>query len=333
MNLKVSVIIPVYNGTAFVGKALDSVLRQDYPAHEVIVIDDGSTDSTPELLKGYGDRLIVRRIQNSGASNARNIGMAMATGDALAFLDHDDVWFRNKLKVQTEMFGRYPQAGLVSCNYAVRAHHLKGRMLNHFSALQNLKEMNFNEPLKRPAFVLLVKENFIGTPSAVLIKKELSDAVGKLSDAHRPSEDYEYWLRCAVRANFVLISQMLFYKRTHATNLSNDVLKIQTSHKKVMVDTFRLEKAYIRSNKFSSLCSSELARHNYLLGTLYFEKGDARKAFGLYKEGLKASASPYNVLMFLWILLKKGLRVLSGEKISRKSYRMFRRSLGERRRQ
>ena len=99
---RISVIVPVYNGEKLLEKTLKSVFAQTYPAHEIIVIDDGSTDSTPRILERLGSRIKTRRIENSGAAASRNAGIKIATGDYLAFLDADDLWFKNRLARQAE---------------------------------------------------------------------------------------------------------------------------------------------------------------------------------------------------------------------------------------
>lgn len=93
----VSVIIPTFNRAAAVRAAIDSALSQEPAPDEVIVIDDGSTDSTPETLASYGDRIVAIRRENGGAGAARNTGIARATGDWLAFLDSDDLWLPGRL--------------------------------------------------------------------------------------------------------------------------------------------------------------------------------------------------------------------------------------------
>jgi len=93
----VSVIIPTYNRAHCLGEAIDSVLAQDPPADEVIVIDDGSTDATPDVLAGYGDRITVRRQANAGAGAARTAGLRQARGDWITFLDSDDLWYPGRL--------------------------------------------------------------------------------------------------------------------------------------------------------------------------------------------------------------------------------------------
>ena len=88
----VSVIIPTYNTARYVQESIDSVLEQDYPNIQLIVIDDGSTDETVDIIRRYGERVVLLTQQNQGAAAARNAGLAAAEGGYIAFLDSDDVW-------------------------------------------------------------------------------------------------------------------------------------------------------------------------------------------------------------------------------------------------
>jgi len=112
---RISVVIPSYNYARFVREAIDSALAQTYPPLEVIVVDDGSTDATPEVLASYGDRIRVIRQRNEGVARARNAGIATARGDYVAFLDADDVWHPRKLELQIARFDGDPSLGLVHC--------------------------------------------------------------------------------------------------------------------------------------------------------------------------------------------------------------------------
>ena len=114
---RVSVVVPTYNRAELTEEAIESVLCQTTTVHEIIVVDDGSTDSTCELVRSYGDRVILLRHDRRGPAAARNRGLARATGDWIAFLDSDDVWTPAKLEKQLQYLDRHPQCGFVHTGY------------------------------------------------------------------------------------------------------------------------------------------------------------------------------------------------------------------------
>jgi glycosyltransferase involved in cell wall biosynthesis len=109
----ISIIIPAYNGERFIDKALDSILNQSYQDYEIIVINDGSTDRTAEVLQPYLSQIRYIEQANQGVAAARNRGMALARGELVAFLDQDDVLLPDKLLLQVECFNQYPNVGMV----------------------------------------------------------------------------------------------------------------------------------------------------------------------------------------------------------------------------
>ena len=113
---KISVIMPVYDGELFVQQAIDSLLAQSFQGWELIVVDDGSKDRTPQILEQYTDqRITVIRQANRGEAGARNTGMRHMTGEYMAFLDADDTWEARKLEKQIAVFNSDPEVGLVHC--------------------------------------------------------------------------------------------------------------------------------------------------------------------------------------------------------------------------
>lgn len=108
---RVSVVIPTYNCDRYLAEAIDSVFSQQYQDYELLVIDDGSTDDTAELVKGYGDRLRYISQANQGVAVARNHGIQLARGELVAFLDADDVWLSHKLNAQVNLFDTCRDAG------------------------------------------------------------------------------------------------------------------------------------------------------------------------------------------------------------------------------
>ncbi|MCK4819314.1 glycosyltransferase family 2 protein, partial [bacterium] len=114
----VSVIIPTCNRAEYITQAIDSVLAQTYTDYEIIVVDDGSTDNTKEVMEPYMDRIRYIYQENAGVSAARNTGIKAAKGDWVAFLDSDDEWLPGKLAVQIRAVERHPQlvAHMVNVN-------------------------------------------------------------------------------------------------------------------------------------------------------------------------------------------------------------------------
>ena len=110
--IKVSTIIPAYNADRTIAQAVDSALSQDFDGHEVVVVNDGSTDSTAAILERYGNLIQVVTQPNGGLSAARNTGVRRSTGDYLAFLDADDIWLPGKLKTTVALLEQNPRASL-----------------------------------------------------------------------------------------------------------------------------------------------------------------------------------------------------------------------------
>lgn len=233
MKPRVSVIIPVYNGAGLVARAVDSALAQSLAPLEIIVVDDGSTDDTASVLAGYHGRIRRLHIRHGGVARARNIGMAASRGELLAFLDADDIWHPHKLARQAAALRVWPQAGLCCCDYVV-LHGAQGRQVSHFAGALPQAQVSAARPLLAAPLAPLLRCNFIGTASNVLIRRELARRAGGFDPRLRQAEDYDYWLRCALRAPFVLLPEALLHKRTHGANLTAQALETAECHEQVL---------------------------------------------------------------------------------------------------
>lgn len=316
---KISVITPVYNGALFLEKAINSVLEQSYPAYEIIVIDDGSTDGSPVILDRYEDKIIRKRIPNSGISKARNTGISLVTGDYVAFIDQDDIWFKNKLQRHAEAITKYPGVGFFCSDFITR----KGpnaRLFKHFSSLVNPYPVNFDQPLETDPFELLLREHFVGGPSAVVIQKDLMDRVGFFNTKYVYTQDYDYFMRCALVTDFVILSEPLLYKRTHKDNFSSDAVRMYTEHRQLLKDTAAVRKRDIKQRNLWPVYQISLADIDYMLGDANFESGHWVKAFHCYCKAYFSRPTPPNAVKFCYKTLKKSLRVLvslfKGSKLS-----------------
>ncbi len=196
----VSVILPTYNRGWVLKEAIDSVLLQDYPHIELIVIDDGSTDNTQELLEPYRNRITILTQANKGVSAARNAGIKKSRGTLIALLDSDDAWDKRKISCQVEFFHAHPEAMICQTEEIwIR----KGRRVNPKKKHQKPSGMIFEASLH----LCLV------SPSAVMMRKELFDLKGYFNEDFMVCEDYDLWLRVSSTLPVFLIDKPYTIKK------------------------------------------------------------------------------------------------------------------------
>ena len=169
MNPLISVIIPAYNGSETIQRAINSILNQTYTNYEIIVVDDGSNDSTVDILKTYQSNITLIKQSNQGTMAARQTGIDVAKGDLIAFLDQDDWWAPEKFVKQIEILKKYPEVGLVLSN--LKAVNGNGNMLGFNAIPPNLCYTPSTEDLIAifPIY-----------PASMLLKKNLIDKIGGL---------------------------------------------------------------------------------------------------------------------------------------------------------
>jgi glycosyltransferase involved in cell wall biosynthesis len=181
----VSVIIATHNRVQLVKEAIDSVLAQSKQVKEIIVVDDGSTDSTRNLLTNYGERIKAVYGTGEGASAARNRGLRLASGEWIAFLDDDDVWLKEKIERQMAIADQSPGLGLIYCSdYAVN------------ERLDVLYTRSPQADHRGDVFERLLIRNFIFT-SCVVARRDAIEKVGYMDTALHFAEDWDLWLRIA----------------------------------------------------------------------------------------------------------------------------------------
>ncbi len=186
---KVSVIIPTYNRENLIERSVRSVLNQTYENLEVIVVDDGSTDNTEEVVKSIRDeRIIYFKQKNGGAAMARNTGVTLATADYIAFHDSDDVWREDKLLKQMQFLKDNPEYGMVYSNF--KFHRLDG---NSYSVPEDIKPIG---QLSGDIFLTVLINNTVGAPTMV-IRKELFEEIGGFNEALSCLEDWDFAIRFA----------------------------------------------------------------------------------------------------------------------------------------
>jgi len=228
MTPTVSIVIPTYNYGRFLRPCLDSVLAQTVPPDEIIIVDDGSTDETPDIIASYLSVPSVRHIrtENFGEACARNTAIAAATGDIIAVQDSDNIWEPNKLELQLPLFAS-KKIGVVYCGF---------HWFNQGGCLgtHRVRRMPRHEMLR--AFV-------DGNPvphSAALIRRECLDKVGNYVQAFVPSADYHLFLRIAAAGYaFDCVDKPLLRIRTGHDSLSSQMAIRMQALPRIMNDVFQ----------------------------------------------------------------------------------------------
>ena len=204
----VSVIIPTYNRAQMLRQAVESVLEQDYPCTEILVIDDGSVDDTPMVLADYEDRIRFFRQENTGVSAARNLGIRASRGELIAFLDSDDYWLPEKLTTQVDWFLRHPEAMICQTEEIW---------------IRNGRRVNPRQKHRKRAGDIFIASLSLClvSPSAVMLRRNLLDETGLFDPALPACEDYDLWLRVSSRYQVGLIEKPLLIRRAgHPGQLS-----------------------------------------------------------------------------------------------------------------
>lgn len=263
----VSVIIPAYNRVKYIRQAVDSALNQTYSPVELIVVDDGSTDGTYEVLQKYVDRIQLIHHEgrlNRGQSAAINLGLAKAKGKYIAILDSDDYWELNKLEVQVAFLEANPEIGLVYTNgYCVDA---EGRRLYAYHSPNHVEH---NDPNR----VLL--DCYMALPVNSLVRKAIYDEVGLFEEAFRAAQDHDMLIRMAEVTEFAYLPDYLFYYRRHQDSISQKKLDVRwkagfeilrraqsrypygkaTVRKRRAVLNYRLAREYFKSGSYMNALS------------------------------------------------------------------------------
>lgn len=229
---RVSVIIPTYNRENFVSDTIESVLGQTYKDFEVIVVDDGSTDSTIQKLEKYNSKIKLIQQTNSERAVARNNGASNSSGEYIAFVDSDDVWKNNKLEKQVEVLDNQKDT-ILTYSSCLRIDD-KGRKIK--TAKRQNRGYTGN------VFEKLLLRNFV-VSATPLLRREYFEKTDGFKTKYIPYEDWECWIRLSTLGNFYFIKEPLAYYRIHDTQSVQLVKaeKIEEVTTLLLNDSFKLK--------------------------------------------------------------------------------------------
>lgn len=266
-SMEFSVIIPTFNRRAFLEKAVNSVLAQSFSDFELIVIDDGSTDSTKGLMALYKDKRIIYVYQkNHGVSTARNKALTLAKGNYIAFLDSDDWWKKEKLEKATEYIERYPDINIF---HTEEIWFRNGKLLNQKKKHKKPSGFVYKNALSLCCISI----------STAVIKKGVFETVGTFDETLEACEDYDFWLRATNKYEVKLIPDALTLKDGGRPD--------QLSSKIWGLDRFRIKALE------KMLASEMLTKSDYKITFKEFEKKCEIFALGAEKRGKLEEAKFY----------------------------------------
>lgn len=299
----ISVVIPTYNNAHYIRQALDSVLAQTFTDYEVLVVDDGSTDQTREVVAEYGSRVQYVYQINQGLAVARNTGLGTVTGEYLTYLDADDVWAPINLQVKAGVLRAHPELGGVFSEFSIFDE-------SGITSPRGTKELfpffartgrTFSDVFARhetvelpdgrragvslgPVFDSLFWGNFI-LPTSMVFHRERARAVGEFRPELRTQQDYEFWLRFSQQHPLAFVDEVLAKYRRHPNQLT-DHSRIGNIFRAVNGIIDQYEEDFTRRGR-----TQEFARRKAELltelGKVYIAQGKGAEARAQLVAGLK----------------------------------------------
>ncbi len=285
----VSVVIPVYNAQDVIGETIESVLAQTWTDREIVVVDDGSSDASGEIVRSFGAQVRYVRQENGGVARARNRGIAESAGEYIALLDHDDLWHPQKLERQVTVLDGRPEVGMVITDVAHLAR--DGKPMGIVGAGYNPSE----------TFARLFVRGYVPTPSAAMIRRSVFETVGGF-DERFPSaglDDHELWTRIAARYEIASIPEPLTYHR----NREIKPAQIALGHRPLLLST--LLERFGHDPVRRRYLLRERARYLADLGKQLVREGHRREGRSMLWQGLILSLAEGRSLSTAWRCLSR----------------------------
>jgi glycosyltransferase involved in cell wall biosynthesis len=225
---RVSAVIPTYNYARYVADAVESALAQCLPGLEVVVVDDGSTDATADVLRRFGGRIRYVRQENRGLSAARNTGIRVARGRYLAFLDSDDLWLPGKLSEQAAWLDAEPEVGLV---------YGEALIVDERSTEEPTLHSHWAPHPSGWVWPALVRQNVVPSPTP-MVRREVFERVGPFDETLTACEDWDMWIRVSRVCPFAYVDRVVAKYRRHHANMSLDYERMMANGLRVLEKAF-----------------------------------------------------------------------------------------------
>ncbi|MGQ0543113.1 MAG: glycosyltransferase family 2 protein [Blastocatellia bacterium] len=230
MSQTVSIVIPTYNYARFIAEAIDSVLAQTYPISEIIVVDDGSTDGTEDVVRRFGERVRYIKQKNAGVCAARNNGVEKSSGELIAFLDADDTWLPEKIEKQVEKFTGNKEIGLVHCGM---------REFDSGTGETIMLRLEGGEGWLAEDMVLWEKPVVNVSGSIIVVSRKAFYDVGRFDTELKVGEDWDFCYRVAKLYKVGFVPEALVNYRNHGVNAHLNVSEMERGMSRFYEKAFR----------------------------------------------------------------------------------------------
>jgi len=291
---KLSIVIPTYNNALYLSDALKSIFHQTFKDYEIIVVDDGSTDNTRDIIKKFEERIrYIYQPNSGGASKPRNEGIKVAKGKYIAVFDADDLMVDGKLKIQVNFLDNHPEIDFIFtdfCNF--EGDTMYPRHSSTCIDFRSILNHNVGEDQyiigREDGYRTLLLENYVGT-SSMMFKPQLIDKVGLFDETIRIGEDRDFCFRVTDCSNMGYIDRVCHLRRLH--NASMMTRKEITYSDPIRVFEKQLN---VRKNRRSQKnIISQLGKRYYSLGYYYRSNGRYVEALKTFLKGVRrAPANP-----------------------------------------
>ncbi|MEM7282776.1 MAG: glycosyltransferase family 2 protein [Pseudomonadota bacterium] len=297
----VSVVMPAYNSADFILESLHSVFSQSYGNTEVIVVDDGSTDSTPDVLRRLGDRVRVINQRNAGAPAARNRGIQAAKGQYIAFIDSDDIWHHDKLRLQVEHLQQNPGVAMACARWHVWHAESNGDYVVPDDFEQPINSGTLDSARSGWVYTQLLLDCIVWT-TTVLLRRDVVEECGLFDTDLTSGQDYDYWFRVSRVGKIDQFSENLALYRIRPQSLARTVHKRNFQYEVVKR---ALDKWGTQGPDGSALPDRELRKRvTHLLVSYAYRQSH----FGEPKIAVKGSLeairyAPFNISAWKYLLM------------------------------
>jgi len=291
---RVSVVVPCKDMGAYVGQAIQSALSQTRPPYEIIVVDDGSTDNTCDVVRGFPAGVKLLPGPGRGSAISRNIAILAATGEYIAFLDADDLWYPQHLELQITQMLQEGRAFSFSDFHRAADPSLPGQSMH----------AGYTQVAEGQVFSRLLRENFVPTSSGV-VRRDLLALTGLFKPQLRGGQDFDLWLRIARESEFTWLRPCLVFLRHHSGNITGSSkypyfhVRVWEEIRREHTDCDGNDRLYIRHR---------LGLAEYNAGRHAIRQQDFAKARGYL---FRAALHGYNLLVSVpWLLISCAPSVL-----------------------